>query len=90
MITEIVFIELPKGSKRADALAIYRKTADKWRTNPGLIEKYYFFDVERCLGGGVDVWPDRAAARRWRTARTTNKWSSRCTARRRAFKFSMR
>ena len=29
MITEIVFIDLPPGTTRADALAIYRTTAER-------------------------------------------------------------
>ncbi len=65
MITEIVFFDLPKGTKRADALALYRKTANKWLSNPDLIEKYYFFDEESGQGGGVYIWPTREAARRW-------------------------
>ncbi|MGO9772650.1 MAG: hypothetical protein ACLPSW_24480 [Roseiarcus sp.] len=65
MVTEIVFFALPKGTTRADALALYRRTADKWLANPDLVEKYYFFDEERSLGGGVYVWRTREAARRW-------------------------
>jgi hypothetical protein len=30
-----------------------------------LIEKYYFFDEERSLGGGVYIWKTREAAARW-------------------------
>jgi hypothetical protein len=66
VITEIVFIDLPAGTTRADALAMYRKTAvDRWVSNPDLIEKYYFFDEETHLGGGVYIWPTREAAQRW-------------------------
>jgi hypothetical protein len=64
MIVEIVFIELPAGTKRADALALYRKSAGGWLANRELIEKYYFFDEERHLGGGMYVWPNREAALR--------------------------
>jgi hypothetical protein len=64
MIVEIVFIDLPAGTKRADALALYRQSAGRWLANPELIEKYYFFDEERHLGGGVYIWPTREAALR--------------------------
>ncbi|SRR5579875_1594245 len=66
MITEIVFIDLPTGITRADALSLYRKTAaERWVSNPDLIEKYYFFDEETHLGGGIYIWPNREAAQRW-------------------------
>jgi hypothetical protein len=31
MITELVFFDLPKGTTRAQALAMYRQTAESWR-----------------------------------------------------------
>jgi hypothetical protein len=65
MITEIVFFDLPAGISRAEALALYRQTAGGWLTNPDLIEKYYFFDEERHLGGGIYIWRSREAALRW-------------------------
>lgn len=68
MITELVFFDLPTSMTRDDLLAQYRTTADAWVKNPDLIEKYYFFDDERRLGGGVYVWKDRAAAERWHGA----------------------
>jgi len=65
MVTEIVFFDLPRGTNRAEALALYRQSAGQWVNNPDLFEKYYFFDEERCLGGGVYVWRTREAAKRW-------------------------
>jgi hypothetical protein len=65
MIAEIVFLDLPAGIKRADALALYRQTAGGWLANPDLVEKYYFFDEERRLGGGIYIWRTREAALRW-------------------------
>ncbi len=65
MITELVFIDLPKGTTRALALAMYRQTAESWRANTDLVEKYYFFDEERSIGGGVYIWPSRAEAETW-------------------------
>jgi hypothetical protein len=64
VIVEIVYIDLPVGTKRADALALYRRSAGGWLSNPELIEKYYFFDEERHLGGGIYIWPTCEAARR--------------------------
>lgn len=65
MIAEIVFFDLPAGTKRADALTLYRQSAGGWLSNPDLIEKYYFFDEERHLGGGIYIWRAREAALRW-------------------------
>jgi hypothetical protein len=65
MITELVFFDLPKDTTREQALAMYRQTAESWRVNSDLIEKYYFFDKERSIGGGVYVWPSRAEAAKW-------------------------
>ncbi len=65
MIVEIVFFDLPPGTDRDAALALYRQSAGKWLANPDLIEKYYYFDQEKRLGGGVYIWPTRDAAERW-------------------------
>jgi hypothetical protein len=65
MIAEIVFFDLPTGIKRADALVLYRQSASGWLSNPDLVEKYYFFDEERHLGGGIYIWRTRQAALRW-------------------------
>ena len=37
MITELVFIDLPKGTTRSQALAMYRQTAESWRVNTDLV-----------------------------------------------------
>jgi hypothetical protein len=65
MIVEIVTFDLPQDTTRAEALVLYKKSAATWANNGDLVEKYYFFDAEKCLGGGVYIWPDRAAAARW-------------------------
>ena len=65
MITEIVFFDLPKGITRADVTKLYETTAPKWAVNEDLYEKYYFFDEEKSLGGGIYVWKSREAAARW-------------------------
>jgi hypothetical protein len=61
---EIVFFDLPAGTKRADALALYRQSAGGWLSNPDLVEKYYFFDEGRHLGGDIYFWRAREAAMR--------------------------
>jgi hypothetical protein len=65
MIAEIVFFDLPRGTKRTDALALYRQTAGAWAENPDLVEKYYIFDEARSIGGGVYIWLTREAALHW-------------------------
>jgi hypothetical protein len=65
MIAEIVFLDLPPGTGRAAALALYRQSAAKWIANPDLIEKFYFFEAASCVGGGVYFWHSREAADRW-------------------------
>lgn len=65
MIVEIVKFNLPDGTTRTDALALYRKSAPQWLANRDLVQKYYYFDPDRCVGGGVYIWPSREAAERW-------------------------
>ena len=65
MITELVLFDLPADMSREDLLAKYRSTAPKWQANPDLIRKTYVYDPERRQGGGVYLWRDVDAARRW-------------------------
>lgn len=65
MIAEIVLFDLPHGTKRTDALALYRNTTERWLSNPDLVEKYYFFDEEKFVGGGIYLWRTREAAPHW-------------------------
>ncbi|RRD56440.1 hypothetical protein EII20_10980 [Comamonadaceae bacterium OH2545_COT-014] len=65
MITEIVYFELPEGISRDEVLAKYRQTAAAWSSNEDLIQKFYFFDEARNLGGGVYIWKTLEAMRRW-------------------------
>jgi hypothetical protein len=62
LITEVVFIDLPRGITRAEVMELYNRTAPKWAKNEDLIEKYYFFDEERSLGGGIYIWKTRCPA----------------------------
>lgn len=65
MIAEIVSFDLPPGTSQAEALELYRQSAQAWLANPNLIEKYYFFDEARCAGGGIYIWPSQEVAERW-------------------------
>lgn len=65
MIIEIVSFDLPPGTDRSTATNLYRQSAPKWAINPDLIEKFYFFDEERCVGGGTYFWKSLEAVSRW-------------------------
>ncbi|MBR0800551.1 hypothetical protein JQ615_34830 [Bradyrhizobium jicamae] len=65
MIVEIVRFDLPPGTTRDDAMALYEQSAPGWLDNPDLVEKYYLFDAQRCEGGGIYIWRSRAAIDRW-------------------------
>ncbi len=65
MVVEIVEIALRPGTDLAGALTLYRQSAQVWAECPDLIEKYYTFDKATGLGGGIYVWKDIAAQRRW-------------------------
>ena len=65
MITELVLFDLPPGMTRDQLVANFRKTAPNWRANPELIRKNYLFDAAAGQGGGVYLWRDVAAAKRW-------------------------
>jgi hypothetical protein len=62
MITEIVTFDLPKGTTRAEAVALFEKSVPRWQANKALLRKYYLFDGEAGVGGGVYLWPNRADA----------------------------
>jgi hypothetical protein len=65
MITEVVTFKLPMGMTREQLIGNYRQTAPKWRENPDLIRKNYLYDGANGLGGGVYLWKDIAAAKKW-------------------------
>jgi hypothetical protein len=65
MITEVVTFKLPTGMTREQLISNYRQTAPKWRENPDLIRKNYLYDGTNGLGGGVYLWKDIAAAKKW-------------------------
>jgi hypothetical protein len=65
MITEVVTFKLPTGMTRDQLISNYRQTAPKWRENSDLIRKNYLYDGTNGLGGGVYLWKDIAAAKKW-------------------------
>jgi len=68
MITEIVTFKIPEDMSHDQVLDRFRKTAAKWRDNPDLVRKNYLFDAVAGVAGGVYLWPDVAAARKWHDA----------------------
>jgi len=57
MITEIVNFDLPEGMSRDQAVALFEKSVPRWQSNPKLVRKYYLFDGDAGIGGGVYLWP---------------------------------
>ena len=64
-VFEWIEFDLPPGTTRAEALALYRETASGWAANPDLVGKSYTFDEATGTGGGLYVWRSREAAARW-------------------------
>lgn len=64
MITEIVTFDLPEGMDRDEVIALYEKTMPRWRANGALVRKYYLYDGEGRVGGGVYLWPSIDEAQR--------------------------
>ncbi len=68
MITEIVTLKLPDGATREEVISNFEKTALTWRENPDLIRKYYLFDAEKGIAGGVYLWKEKSHAEKWHGA----------------------
>jgi hypothetical protein len=68
MITAIVRFKLPANVKLADAAELFQGSAPKYRQLAGLVRKYYLYDSDAGIGGGVYLWESRAAAERVYTA----------------------
>lgn len=62
MITAIVNFKLPADIDAKRAAALFRDSATKYRGVKGLVRKYYLYDAEKRLGGGVYLWKTRADA----------------------------
>ncbi len=62
MITAIVNFKLPDGIDSKKAAELFQGSAPKYRGMKGLVRKYYLFDAEKRIGGGVYLWKSRADA----------------------------
>ena len=62
MITAIVNFKLPAGIDAAKAAELFKGSAPKYRGMKGLVRKYYLFDADKRIGGGVYLWKSRADA----------------------------
>jgi hypothetical protein len=62
MITAIVNFRLPDGIDAGKANELFKGSAPKYRGMKGLVRKYYLFDDQNRIGGGVYLWKSRADA----------------------------
>ena len=62
MITAVVRFKLPQGTTQQDAKALYEKSVPRYQGVPGLVRKYYLYDAEKRIGGGVYLWKSKADA----------------------------
>jgi hypothetical protein len=68
MIVAIVNFKLPEGLDERKATELFRSSAPKYRGMRGLVRKYYVFDKQRRIGGGVYLWKTKADAQAVYTA----------------------
>jgi hypothetical protein len=62
MITAIVNFKLPADIDARKAAELFKGSAPKYRNMKGLVRKYYLFDAEKHIGGGVYLWKSKADA----------------------------
>ena len=62
MITAIVNFKLPADIDARKAAELFKGSAPKYRGLKGLVRKYYLFDGEKRIGGGVYLWKSKADA----------------------------
>jgi hypothetical protein len=62
MITAIVNFRLPAEIDAKKAAELFKGSASKYRGMTGLVRKYYLFDEQNRVGGGVYLWKSRADA----------------------------
>jgi hypothetical protein len=62
MIVAIVNFQLPAEVTAEQARTLYAESAPKYRAMKGLVRKYYLWDADQRVGGGVYLWESRAAA----------------------------
>jgi hypothetical protein len=63
MILELVLFKSPPGMDRAAVLEDAKHTIPRWRASPDLLRKHYLLS-EDGYGGGVYIWPSKAAAQK--------------------------
>jgi hypothetical protein len=61
MIVELVLFRSPPDMDRAQVLEDAKHTIPRWRANKELVRKHYLLDDDG-WGGGLYIWPSRAAA----------------------------
>jgi hypothetical protein len=62
MITAIVNFRLPPEIDAKNAADLFKSSAPKYRGLQGLVRKYYLYDEQSRIGGGVYLWRSRADA----------------------------
>jgi hypothetical protein len=62
MITAIATFRLPSRLTADEAKSIFRSTAPRYQSQPGLIRKYYVLSEDGMTAGGVYLWENRQAA----------------------------
>ena len=62
MITAIATFRLPRRLTVDEAKAIFRSTAPRYQSQPGLIRKYYVVSEDGMTAGGVYLWRSREDA----------------------------
>ena len=62
MITAIVNFKLPPEIDARKVTDLFKSSAPKYRALKGLVRKYYLFDDQNRIGGGVYLWQSRADA----------------------------
>ncbi|MCW5748389.1 MAG: YdhR family protein, partial [Alphaproteobacteria bacterium] len=62
MIVAIVNFQLPADVTAEQASQLFADSAPKYRAMKGLVRKYYLWDADTHIGGGVYLWESRVAA----------------------------
>ena len=75
MITVTVKFPAPEGATLESITEAFRSTTPRYEGLPGLIRKYYLFNPDSGVGGGVYLWEDRVQAE----AFYDNAWRTRLT-----------
>ena len=71
MITVITRFAVPATINASQMRAAFSQTAPAFRNVPGLIRKQFLLSADGCTAGGVYLWEEEEAARRFMTQRVT-------------------